>query len=161
GYRFIATVTPVAEPSHLVTPQPFLGPETHEEERRSPLSRRLIWAGASVVLLVSALASWYFLRPHPVRSVAVLPLVNLSADPNHQFFAYGVSDELITNLAQISSLHVISHTSTTVAAGRHKTAPEMAHELGVDALVEGSVVQSADRVRLTVQLIDAASDQHL
>jgi TolB-like protein/tetratricopeptide (TPR) repeat protein len=121
----------------------------------------LIGAGASVVLLVSALAAWYFLRPHPVQSIAVLPLANLSGDPNQQFFADAVTDELITNLAQISSLRVISHTSAMAYAGTHKPAPQIARELGVDALVEGSVARSGDRVRITTQLIRAASDSHL
>jgi len=161
GYRFISPVTAVAEPPREVSPQPSLETEAEEEDHRKPSSRRTIWAGASVVLLLSALVAWYVLRPHAVRSIAVLPLASLSADPNQQFFTYGVTDELITNLAQISSLRVISHTSTTVFAGTHKTAPQIARELGVDALVEGSVVRSGDRVRITVQLIQAASERHL
>jgi len=161
GYRFIASVTAVAEPPQKVSPLPSLETEAGEEDHRKPSSRRVIWAGASVVLLLSALVAWYVLRPHPVRSIAVLPLASLSADPNQQFFTYGVTDELITNLAQISSLRVISHTSTAVFADTHKTAPEIARELGVDALVEGSVVRSGDRVRITVQLIQAASERHL
>ncbi len=161
GYRFIATVTAVAEPPQEVLPLPSLETEAEEEDHRKPSSRRVIWAGASVVLLLSALVAWYVLRPHPVRSIVVLPLVNLSADPNQQFFPYGVTDELITNLAQIGSLRVISHTSSMVYAGTHKSAPQIARELGVDALVEGSVARSGDRVRITVQLIQAASDRHL
>lgn len=161
GYRFIAPVTAVAEPPQEVLPLPSLETEAEEEDHRKPSSRRVIWAGASVVLLLSALVAWYVLRPHPVRSIVVLPLVNLSADPNQQFFPYGVTDELITNLAQIGSLRVISHTSSMVYAGTHKSAPQIARELGVDALVEGSVARSGDRVRITVQLIQAASDRHL
>jgi TolB-like protein/Tfp pilus assembly protein PilF len=161
GYRFIAPVTAVAEPPQEVLPLPSLETEPEEEDHRKPSSRRVIWAGASVVLLLSALVAWYVLRPHPVRSIAVLPLVNLSADPNQQFFPYGVTDELITNLAQIGSLRVISHTSSMVYAGTHKSAPQIARELGVDALVEGSVARSGDRVRITVQLIQAASERHL
>ena len=161
GYRFIATVTAIAEPPQQGLPLPPLEPEAEEQDHRKPLSRRVIWASASVVLLVSALVAWYAVRPHPVRSIAVLPLANLSPDPNQQFFADGVTDELITNLAQISSLRVISHTSAMAYAGTRKTAPQIARELGVDALVEGSVVRSGDRVRITVQLIQAASDRHL
>src|SRR5262249_25754780 len=71
------------------------------------------------------------------------------------------TDELTTNLAQISSLRVSSHTSSTACSGVQKPVSEVARCLGVQALVEGSVVRSGDRVRLTVQLIDAASDQHL
>jgi TolB-like protein/Tfp pilus assembly protein PilF len=161
GYRFIAPVTAVAEPPQEVLPLPSLKTEAEEEDHWKPSPRRVIWAGASVILLLSALVAWYVLRPHPVRSIVVLPLVNLSADPNQQFFPYGVTDELITNLAQIGSLRVISHTSSMVYAGTHKSAPQIARELGVDALVEGSVARSGDRVRITVQLIQAASDRHL
>src|SRR6266404_6001649 len=161
GYRFIAPVRPIDELPQEQSPPLSVASETKQEDHRNSASRRVIWAGASVVLLLSALVAWYVLRPHPVRSIAVLPLASLSADPNQQFFTYGVTDELITNLAQISSLRVISHTSTTVFAGTHKTAPQIARELGVDALVEGSVVRSGDRVRITVQLIQAASERHL
>jgi TolB-like protein/DNA-binding winged helix-turn-helix (wHTH) protein/Tfp pilus assembly protein PilF len=156
GYRFVAPVTTVLEP-----PASEPVSDGDGQVHRTPSSRMLIWAGVSVVLLVSALAAWYFLRPHPVQSIAVLPLANLSGDPNQQFFADAVTDELITNLAQISSLRVISHTSAMAYAGTHKPAPQIARELGVDALVEGSVARSGDRVRITTQLIRAASDSHL
>jgi DNA-binding winged helix-turn-helix (wHTH) protein len=84
GYRFIATVTAVAEPPQEVSLPPSLETEAEEEDHRKPSSRRVIWAGASVVLLLSALVAWYVLRPHAVRSIAVLPLASLSADPNQQ-----------------------------------------------------------------------------
>jgi len=159
GYRFIAPVVPVVESSQDRSSLP-LG-STTKEEHRSPLSRRLIWISACVVLVASALVAWYSLRPHPIESIAVLPLASLSADPSQQFLAYGVTDELTTNLAQINSLRVSSHTSSTACAGTQKPASQMARCLGVESLVEGSVVKSGDRVRLTVQLIDAASDRHL
>jgi TolB-like protein/tetratricopeptide (TPR) repeat protein len=114
-----------------------------------------------VVLVVAALVAWYWRRPHPIQSIAVLPLANLSTDPNQQFFADGVTDELTTNLAQIASLRVISHTSAVACWSAHKSASEIARCLGVDALVEGSVVRSGDRVRINTQLIHAASDRHL
>ena len=156
GYRFVALVAgPIQE-----VPPPSLESDTNENHR-NPSFRRLIWIGGSLILLVSALVAWYFPRPHPVKSIAVLPLANLSADPAQQFFADGVTDELITNLAQISSLRVISHTSAMAYLGTHKSAPQIARELGVDALVEGSVVRSGDRVRINTQLIHAASDRHL
>ena len=107
------------------------------------------------------MVGWIWLRPHPVRSIAVLPLANLSTDPNQQFFADGVTDELTTNLAQIASLRVISHTSAVACGSAHKSASEIARCLGVDALVEGSVIRSGDRVRINTQLIHAASDRHL
>lgn len=161
GYRFIAPVISVADPAQEASPPAAPESEPEDVDRRNRSLHRLIWAAASVVLLVSALGAWYLLRPHPVNSIAVLPLANLSADPNQQFFPDGVTDELITNLAQIGSLRVISHTSTMAYAGTRKSAPQIARELGVDALVEGSVVRSGDRVRITVQLIQAASDRHL
>ena len=163
GYRFIAPVTPVAEsPQDVASPVP-LGPTSNkkEEGHRSPFSRRIVWIGACVVLVVSALVAWYLLHPHPIRSIAVLPLASLSTDPSEQFLAYGVTDELTTNLAQINSLRVSSHTSSTACSGTQKPASQMARCLGVESLVEGSVVKAGDRVRLTVQLIDAASDRHL
>ena len=162
GYRFIATVTAVAEPPQQGLPLPSLEPEAEEQDHRKPSSRRVIWAGVSVALLLfSALVAWYVLRPHAVRSIAVLPLASLSTDQSQQFFAYGVTDELTTNLAQISSLQVSSHTSSTACSGMQKPASQVARCLGADALVEGSVARSGDRVRITVQLIDAASDHHL
>jgi Predicted integral membrane protein len=162
GYRFIATVTAVAEPPQEVLPPPSLEREEEDHRNRKPSSRRVLWAGVSVCLfLLAALVAWYVLRHHAVRSIAVLPLASLSADPNQQFFTYGVTDELTTNLAQISSLRVSSHTSSIACSGTQKPASQMGRCLGVDALVEGSMVTSGDTVRLTVQLIDADSDRHL
>jgi len=162
GYRFIAPVVPVVEPSEDKSPPPPLGLTTDKkEENRNPFSRGLIWISACLVLVAFALLAWYSLRPHPIESIAVLPLASLSTDPSQQFLAYGVTDELTTNLAQINSLRVSSHTSSTACSGTQKPASQMARCLGVQSLVEGSVVKSGDRVRLTVQLIDAASDRHL
>ncbi len=96
-----------------------------------------------------------------IRALAVLPLANLSGDPSQEYFADGMTEELITNLAPISSLKVISRTSVMRFKGTQKSLPEIARELGVDAIVEGSVLRSGDRVRITAQLIDAARDQHL
>ncbi len=96
-----------------------------------------------------------------MKSIAVLPLLDLFSNAAQQFFADGITDELITNLAQIGSLRVISHTSAMAYVGTRESAPEIARELDVDALVEGSVVRSGNRVRITTQLIHAASDRHL
>ena len=163
GYRFIAPVTLVADSLQEASPPLTSDPESDAGEREHPhaVPHWIIWALFSIVLVVSALVAWYSLRTHPVESIAVLPLENLSAEPNQQFFADGVTDELTTNLAQISSLRVISHTSAVACGGTHKSAREIAHCLGVDALVEGSVVRSGDRVRINTQLIHAASDRHL
>jgi TolB-like protein/DNA-binding winged helix-turn-helix (wHTH) protein/Tfp pilus assembly protein PilF len=97
----------------------------------------------------------------PIRSIAVLPLDNLTGDPRQQYFSDGMTDALITSLAQISSLRVISRTSAMQYQGSRKALPEIAKELGVDAVVEGSVVRSGNRVRIDAQLIQASSDRHL
>jgi eukaryotic-like serine/threonine-protein kinase len=97
----------------------------------------------------------------PIQSLAVLPLENLSSDPEQEYFVDGMTDALITDLAKISSLRVISRTSAMHYKGTHKTLPEIARELNVDAVVEGTVVRSGDRVRITAQLVLAPSDRHL
>jgi eukaryotic-like serine/threonine-protein kinase len=96
-----------------------------------------------------------------IESVAVLPLANLSGDPQQQYFADGMTEELITALAKISSLRVTSRTSVMRFKGSSKSLPEIAKELGVDAVVEGSVAHGGSRVKITAQLIDAAKDRHL
>jgi TolB-like protein len=97
----------------------------------------------------------------PIRSLAVLPLQNLSNDPEQEYFADGMTDELTTELAQIGGLRVISRTSAMQYKATKKSLPQIARELNVDAVVEGSVVRSGDHVRITAQLVDAATDQHL
>jgi TolB-like protein/DNA-binding winged helix-turn-helix (wHTH) protein/Tfp pilus assembly protein PilF len=163
GYRFIAPVTSV-DPGSTVPPIRT----TH----KSKLLYALFGVCVALALFSAALIAGNFhgwrkgllsklsAQP-PVMSIAVLPLLNLSNDPDQQFFADGMTDELITSLAQISSLRVISHTSAMAYLGTHKSAAEIARELGVDALVEGSVVRSGSKVRINAQLIHAASDRHL
>ena len=96
-----------------------------------------------------------------IRSLAVLPLENLSGDPGQDYFSDGVTDALITDLAQISALRVISRTSAMAYKGVRKPLPEIARELNVDAVVEGSVRRDADRVQINAQLIQASTDRHL
>jgi eukaryotic-like serine/threonine-protein kinase len=96
-----------------------------------------------------------------IHSLAVLPLANLSKDPEQEYFVEGMADELITELAQISGLRVISRTSTTRYLHNPEPLPEIAKELGVDAVIEGSVERSGDQVRITAQLINARTDTHL
>jgi TolB-like protein/DNA-binding winged helix-turn-helix (wHTH) protein/Tfp pilus assembly protein PilF len=96
-----------------------------------------------------------------IQSVAVLPLQNLSGDPSQEYFADGMTDALITDLAQTKSFRVISRTSAMHYKGTHKKLPEIAKELNVDAVVEGVVIRSGDRVRIDAQLIQADNDQHL
>jgi TolB-like protein/DNA-binding winged helix-turn-helix (wHTH) protein/Tfp pilus assembly protein PilF len=100
-------------------------------------------------------------RPLEIRSIAVLPLENLSNDPAQEYFSEGISDALTTNLAQIGSLRVISRTSAVQFRGSKKTLPEIGRDLRVDAIVEGTVSRAGDRVRITAQLIEASTDHHL
>jgi TolB-like protein/Tfp pilus assembly protein PilF len=97
----------------------------------------------------------------PISSIAVLPLLNLSGDPGQEYVADGMTDELIGSLAQISSLRVISRTSAMQYKGSRKALPQIAKELGVDAVVEGSFTRSGQEVRITAQLIEAKADRHL
>jgi TolB-like protein/DNA-binding winged helix-turn-helix (wHTH) protein len=97
----------------------------------------------------------------PIQSIAVLPLANFSGDPNEEYFVDGMTDELITDLAQFGSLRVVSRTSIMQYKDNPKPLRQIARELQVDAVVEGSVVRSGDQVRITAQLIDARDDRHL
>jgi TolB-like protein/DNA-binding winged helix-turn-helix (wHTH) protein/Flp pilus assembly protein TadD len=122
---------------------------------------------ASVAVLAAAgLSLWMLTRttaPIPVRisSLAVLPLENLSQDPEQEYFADGMTDELITSLAKIRSLRVISRNSVMPYKGKHKPIPQVGRELNVDGVIEGTVMRSGNRVRITAQLIDARNDRHL
>jgi TolB-like protein/DNA-binding winged helix-turn-helix (wHTH) protein len=177
GYRFIAEVALeyVESPSET-------GPSVGEDSTNLPggpadlvvspsngRGRRFAVAGIVVAFIVLAAFAWLAIwkaRPHSggkakIRSLAVLPLENLSGDPSQDFFADGMTDELITDLARIRALRVISRTSVTTYKGTRKSLPQIGRELNVDAVVEGSVARSGDRVRITVQLIRAAADEHL
>jgi TolB-like protein/tetratricopeptide (TPR) repeat protein len=96
-----------------------------------------------------------------IHSLAVLPLENLSRDPEQEYFADGMTEALISDLAKIRALRVISRTSVVRFKGVHRPVSEIARELGVDAVVEGTVLRAGDRVRVSAQLIHAASDRHL
>jgi TolB-like protein/DNA-binding winged helix-turn-helix (wHTH) protein/Tfp pilus assembly protein PilF len=125
---------------------------------------RIILAVALVVSL--AVLSVLLFRSHghapkPIRSLAVLPLENLSGDASQRYFSDGMTDQLITDLAQISALKVISRTSVMAYEGARKPLPQIARELHVDAVVEGTVLRAGDQVRITAQLIDASTDKHL
>jgi TolB-like protein/DNA-binding winged helix-turn-helix (wHTH) protein/Flp pilus assembly protein TadD len=96
-----------------------------------------------------------------IRSIAVLPLENLSGDPSQDYFADGMTDELITALGQISALRVISRTSIMTYKGVRKLLPEIARELNVEAVVEGTVLRFGDRVRITAQLIGVPIERHI
>jgi len=97
----------------------------------------------------------------PIGSLAVLPLQNLSGDPSQDYFANGMTEELITELSRLSSLRVISRTSVMRYKNANRPLPDIARELGVEGIVEGSVLRSADRVRITAQLIYAPQDKNI
>jgi TolB-like protein/class 3 adenylate cyclase/Flp pilus assembly protein TadD len=124
-------------------------------------------AVAAIVLALLAGAGWWGLTrappssPGPVRSLAVLPLNDLSDDPEQEYFTDGMTDALIADLAKIGSLRVISHTSTKRYKGTRTPIPEIARDLNVDGIIEGSVLRAGNSVRITVQLIDARTDHHL
>ena len=96
-----------------------------------------------------------------IKSLAVLPLANLTGDPSQDYFVDGMTDALITNLTRLNSLHVISRTSAMHYKGTRKTIPEIARELNVNAVLEGSVVRSGNRVHISAQLADGGSGQNL
>jgi len=134
----------------------------------APKRRR--WPTPSVIALtlilsLLILAVWLFRSRDrsraAIRSLAVLPLDNFSGDVSQDYFADGMTDELITDLAQISALRVISRTSVMVYKGARKPLPQIARELNVDAVVEGSVQRFGDQMRITAQLIQAPADKHL
>jgi eukaryotic-like serine/threonine-protein kinase len=124
-------------------------------------------AAAVVLLLLSAFPFYRISvrkaivsRPE-FKSVAVLPLQNLSADPEQEYFVDGMTEAVISNLAKIKAMRVISRTSVMPYKNSKKSMREIANALHADAVIEGSVMRSSDRVRISVQLIDASSDQHL
>jgi eukaryotic-like serine/threonine-protein kinase len=128
--------------------------------------RRAALAALPLLVLLVVLG-WKFdwLKSGPrlgtVRSIAVLPLANLSHDPEQEYFADGMTEQLTTDLGQISALRVISRTSAMRYKSTNKSVPQIARELNVDAVVEGSVERAGDQVRITAQLIEAPSDRHL
>jgi serine/threonine-protein kinase len=130
------------------------------------VSRRtgLLLAGAVIVLIAAVLVLRLLGRAAGtgrIESLAVLPLANLSGDPQQEYFADGMTEELITALARISALRVTSRTSVMRYKGSPKSLPEIARELSVDAIIEGSVTRSGSQVKITAQLIEAARDRHL
>jgi TolB-like protein/tetratricopeptide (TPR) repeat protein len=130
-------------------------------------SRRHVVAGTLAGLALMAAIGYIGFKVWPRGSpaehhaIAVLPLQNLSGDPGQDYFADSMTEELITDLGQLSASRVISRTSTMTYKGTTKTLPQIARELGVDTVVEGSVLHQGNQVRITAQLIDAKTDHHL
>lgn len=183
GYRFIASVEAVepevSEPtgSPDLARVPALDLPAISAAPAVPSSvkpRRKLWLGAALLAAAIVAIPIFTLGPHPlaarffpgaghvaIRSLAVLPLDNLSGDPSQEYFADGMTDELITELARIPNLRVVSRTSVMADKGSRRPLPDIARQLNVDAIVEGSIVRSGDRIRITAQLIDARTDRHL
>jgi len=177
GYRFLAEVKP-ADAAPVRSPE--FATQLHAESGsgdpadisvKSVKPQRLLpslaWKGSAFVLLLltASLVAWKLHAwNHPstvIHSLAVLPLESLSNDPSQDYFADGMTDELISDLGQISALRVISRTSVMSYKRARKPLPQIARELNVDAVVEGTVLRSGDQVRITAQLIEASSDKHL
>jgi TolB-like protein/DNA-binding winged helix-turn-helix (wHTH) protein/tetratricopeptide (TPR) repeat protein len=162
GYRFLASVTADHEgAARTVTDAVPAGP---------PRARRALWLGLAALAGLAAVAASIASRrsppaaatgASPIRSIAVLPLKNLSADPEQQYFADGITEELITRLAALDGVRVISRTSAMRFRDSTKPLPAIAAELDVDAVIEGSVAHAGDRLRITAQLVRAADDRHL
>jgi TolB-like protein/DNA-binding winged helix-turn-helix (wHTH) protein len=185
GYRFIAPIQAVAVSSDVaavdlsgaVTPASATSdaPEANEQDQADRPHKAAVllqrwpgtWkvSGVALFVILGICAAW-ILRPRShvppdIRSLAVLPLENLSGDASQDYFSDGMTDELITELGQISELRVISRTSAMTYKGSHKSLPEIARDLNVDVVVEGAVLRSGNQVRITAQLILAAADKHL
>lgn len=142
-----------------------LPPRLSLQERRWPKRNRVLFT-VVVVLAVAAVLVAYQIRskrvsPPTIRSLAVLPLQNLSGDPAQQYLADGITEELTGRLAGIRHLRVISRTSVMRFKDTKLSVPEIARTLGVDAVVEGSVMREGSRIRVHAQLIRAASDDHI
>jgi len=178
GYRFLAEVKDVdAGTVPIATPETEglsgaqesdVAKATSQPVTLKRLAPTLTWRRFGVVLAggLVILAAWaFYLRNRPssslIRSLAVLPLESLSGDASQDYFADGMTDELITDLGQISALRVISRTSVMSYKRVRKPLPEIARELNVDGVVEGTVLRSGNQVRITAQLIKAADDKHL
>jgi TolB-like protein/DNA-binding winged helix-turn-helix (wHTH) protein/Tfp pilus assembly protein PilF len=164
GYRFVAPVDWGPQP-HPPSPEPSAIQPINTTVIRP---RRLPWKFVAVTLVIVAAAAFFLVRriqqsnsSIAVTSIAVLPLENLSGDKNQDYFADGMTDELITMLAQNSSLRVISRTSVMQYKGVHRPVKEIARSLGVDAVIEGTVLRTGETVRVTTQLIYAPTDTHL
>ena len=175
GYRLIPKARTMGDPEEAIgattrPPREVAAPTAAgavlSKSRHINKRRGAAIALASVLVLAIGGGAWWVklrLRPAPahVSSVAVLPLENLSKDPEQEYFADGMTDALITDLAKIHALRVISRTSVMRYKGKRPSISEIARELNVNAIVEGTVTRAGDRVRITAQLIETPSDRHL
>ena len=161
GYRFIAPVTCDEQVSEESVPQ--------SASRRGRLREWMVAAAAAIAgvgILVAAnvggIRDWIRWRSTPqISALAVLPLENLSRDPEQEYFADGITDALITDLAKVSDVRVTSRTSVTRYKATRKSIKDIGRELDVDAVVEGTVTRAGNRIRITAQLIQVSTDMHL
>ena len=162
GYRFIGSLHPSRVSGADPSPTRRLGPGLRKTVLGT-LAAIIVVSAVLLVLGVFGWPNWVFTRnlDPPVHALAVLPLTNLSDDPEQEYFADGMTEALITELARSGSLQVISRTSSMHYKGSHEKLPEIAKELNVDVVVEGTVARSGDSVRIDVQLIQANTDNHL
>jgi len=169
GYRFIAQVVDSTEsPQRLRVLEPLtsekadrIPPSNNQRKFRPYLVFALVTVAIFLALWLAPKLSRRFGAAPPIRSIAVLPLDNLSGDPSQDYFADAMTDELITNLARVGTLRVTSRTTVTLYKHTNKKLPEIARELNVDGIVEGSLVRDGQKVRITAQLIRGREDQHL
>jgi len=154
------------DPIEITLPKGSYRPAFHGRPEKAAARPPRAWvfgiAGCGVLALT--IGAWLWTRAHAtarVPSVAVLPFENLSADPDQEYFSDGLTDALFTNLAKIRALSVISRTSVMQYKGTKKPVPEIARELKVDYVVEGTVIRAGDRVRISAQLIAASTDRHV
>jgi TolB-like protein len=168
-WEFQAEPLPVPQPGPQprsdppVATQPSAIAATPAESFRQ---RRVVAGTLAGLALMAALGYigfkiWPRGSPARYHAIAVLPLQNLSGDPQQDYFADSMTEELIADLGQVSASRVISRTSTMTYKATTKTLPQIARELGVDTVVEGSVLRQGNQVRITAQLIDARTDHHL
>jgi TolB-like protein/DNA-binding winged helix-turn-helix (wHTH) protein len=155
GYRFIADVEEVERSKQADTP--------HEKARAATVRRRMIVSAAAIVAILLVAVSWIRGPPQSeiVGSLAVLPLGNLTGDPKKEYYADGLQDLLITELSRLPGLRVTSRQSTKRYRDSSLPTADIAAQLGVDALVEGSLLSKGSEIEVTVQLIDGRSDEHL
>jgi serine/threonine-protein kinase len=136
-----------------------------EPKKPKGLKKPAVYVYASIAILAAILilSKLFFFasREVPISSIAVLPFQNLSADPEQEYFSDGITEALISELSKIKALRVISRTSAMHFKKTEKSLPEIAHDLNVDAVVEGSVQRVQDDVRITAQLIKAEPEKHL
>jgi len=177
GYRFIADVKKVEAAQKTAAKVEAIaevsdtqeGEKREREVTRKAGRRRWAWIAAAAAILLAWPAAKFLVpkltradkKAATIRSIAVLPLENISGDKEQEFFADGMTDELITMLAKYPTLRVISRTSVMQYKKAQKPLPEIARELGVDGVIEGSVSRAQGRVRVRAQLISAATDTHL